>query len=129
MQGGDQVAAVIVTALFCGVLLGIALYCLAGAWKVFGKAGLPGWFALVPLLNAYLICKIAGKPGWWVVLLFVPLVNLVVLWRVVSGLAMWFGKTDLYAVGLFLVFPLFFAMIGHSTTRYRGLAAGSYVRS
>ncbi|MHB1362174.1 MAG: DUF5684 domain-containing protein [Thermoleophilia bacterium] len=35
-----------------------------------------GWFAWVPFLNLYLMCKIAGRPGWW--LLLVPLVNIIV---------------------------------------------------
>ena len=36
------------------------------------------WFAWIPFLNIYLMCKIAGKPGWWVVLLFIPFVNIVI---------------------------------------------------
>lgn len=46
-------------------------------WRVFVKAGEPGWGAVVPLYNMYLYCKIAGRPEWWLILLFVPLVNIV----------------------------------------------------
>lgn len=36
------------------------------------------WYAWVPILNIYLMCKIAGKPGWWLILFFIPLVNIVI---------------------------------------------------
>ncbi|PLS68449.1 MAG: hypothetical protein CV045_07905 [Cyanobacteria bacterium M5B4] len=36
------------------------------------------WFAWIPLLNAWLWVKIAGRPDWWVILLFIPLVNLII---------------------------------------------------
>ena len=36
------------------------------------------WFAWVPILNLYLLCKIADKPGWWIILFLIPLVNIVI---------------------------------------------------
>jgi len=42
----------------------VAVIVIAGMWKVFTKAGQPGWASIVPIYNAYIICKIAGKPGW-----------------------------------------------------------------
>lgn len=45
------------------------------------------WMAWVPILNGYLMCKIAGKPGWWVVLFFIPFVNLVITVLVWMGIA------------------------------------------
>ncbi|MFZ0918068.1 MAG: DUF5684 domain-containing protein, partial [Candidatus Udaeobacter sp.] len=49
---------------------------IAALWKVFSKAGQPGWAAIIPIVNTYFLCKIAGRPGWWVILTFIPLVNL-----------------------------------------------------
>ncbi len=55
------------------------------------------WMAWVPILNIWLLCEIGGKPGWWVLLMFVPLVNIVIitmLWGAVSearGKASWLG--------------------------------------
>jgi hypothetical protein len=52
------------------------------------KTGTPdAWMAWVPILNVYLMCKIAGKPGWWVVLFFIPFVNLVMTVLVWMGIA------------------------------------------
>ena len=62
------------------LLLYVALvlcFVVAG-WKVFAKAGQPGWGIFVPIFNLYLVCKIAGRPEWWVILMFIPLVNVVI---------------------------------------------------
>lgn len=55
------------------------------------------WYAWIPILNIYLMCLIAGKPGWWVVLSFIPLVNiiiLIILWMAIAeerGFPSWWG--------------------------------------
>lgn len=44
-----------------------------------GKTNTPNkWFAWIPILNIYLMCKIAGKPGWWLILFLIPFVNIVI---------------------------------------------------
>ena len=50
------------------------------------------WFAWVPILNIYLMCKIAGKPGWWLILFFIPIVNLVIFIIVGMAIAQKRGK-------------------------------------
>jgi hypothetical protein len=53
-----------------------------------GKTGTSdAWMAWVPVLNVYLMCKIAGKPGWWVLLFFIPFVNVVATVMVWMGIA------------------------------------------
>ena len=49
----------------------------AGMWKVFEKAGEPGWAALIPIYNLVVLVKIAGKEMWWVVLMLLPCINFV----------------------------------------------------
>src|SRR5213592_3792402 len=51
---------------------------IAAMWKVFSKAGEPGWAALIPIFNVYVMCKVAGRPGWWLLLFLIPFVNVVV---------------------------------------------------
>ena len=41
---------------------------IAGLWKTFAKAGEPGWAAIVPFYNVYVMTQIVGRPAWWVVL-------------------------------------------------------------
>lgn len=69
-----------------GLLLCISalmIIAIIGTWRTFEKAGQPGWGAIIPIYNAYLLLKIAGRPGWWLILLLIPLVN-VVIWLLVS---------------------------------------------
>ena len=41
----------------------IALLLIVAMWKVFTKAGQPGWASLIPIYNLYIWCKIVGRPG------------------------------------------------------------------
>ena len=47
------------------VLIAISIVLIAAFWKVFTKAGHPGWASLIPIYNVYILLKIAGRPGWW----------------------------------------------------------------
>lgn len=92
----------------------------AGMWKVFVKAGKPGWAAIIPIYNFIVLLEIAGKPAWWVILFFVPVVNLVVLIIAYMALAEKFGKGAGYGLGLAFLSPIFFPMLGFGDSRYQG---------
>src|SRR3954454_9955762 len=55
----------------------VVILMIAALWKVFTKAGQPGWASIIPIYNLYILCKIGGKSGWWVLLLCIPLLNIV----------------------------------------------------
>src|SRR5256885_2358005 len=74
------------------VILVVALLLIVSMWKVFTKAGEPGWAAIIPIYNLVILCKIAGKPAWWVILFLIPLVNFIVAIIVCIALARNFGK-------------------------------------
>ena len=65
---------------------------IAGLWKAFQKAGEPGWAAIVPIYNTYIMLKIAKKPWWWLLLLLIPLVNLVIGVMLYVEFAKQYGK-------------------------------------
>jgi hypothetical protein len=56
----------------------IVILLIAAMWKVFSKAGQPGWAAIIPIYNIYVLCKVAGRPGWWLLLMLIPFVNFVI---------------------------------------------------
>lgn len=62
------------------------------------------WYAWVPFLNIYLMCKIAGKPGWWLILFFIPLVNIVIFIIVGMKIAEARGKPGW--IGILWVVPV-----------------------
>ena len=46
-----------------------------GLWKIFEKAGYPGWKILVPFYNFYIWLKIVKKPLWWFIFILIPFIN------------------------------------------------------
>ncbi|HET6328997.1 MAG TPA: protein kinase [Planctomycetaceae bacterium] len=90
----------------------------AGVWKAYAKAGLPGWGSLIPIYNLVLLMRLAGKPGWWAVWLFVPYLNLVIYTIVTFEVAKNFGKGVAYTLGLLLLPPVFYAMLGLGQAEY-----------
>jgi hypothetical protein len=107
------------------VWLVLTVIAVLGMWKVFEKAGEPGWGAIVPIYNLYLLCRIAGRPEWWVILPFIPLVNIV--WAVIVSLdiARAFGKSDGFGVGLWLLGFIFYPILGFSDARYGASGRGA----
>ena len=98
----------------------IVLLMIASMWKVFVKAGKPGWAAIVPIYNFVVLCEIAGKPAWWVVLFFVPVVNFIVIIVLSIALAKKFGKGTGYGIGLSLLGFIFYPMLGFGPDQIQG---------
>ena len=107
------------------VWLAIVVVVIAGWWKTFEKAGQPGWGAIVPIYNIYLLTKIAGRPAWWVILFIIPIVGLVVAVIVSIDVAKSFGKSALFGVGLALLAPIFYCILGFGDAQYKGPAAAN----
>ena len=100
------------------VMLGLVGLVLVGYWRVFSKAGQPGWAILVPVYNAYILLKVAGKPGWWLLLFFVPLVNAVFAILALRALAARFGKGIGFTLGLIFLPMVFFPILGLGSATY-----------
>ena len=90
----------------------------AGMWRVFQKAGKPGWAAIIPIYNIIVLLEITGKPLWWIVLYFIPFVNLVVVVLVSIELAKRFGKGVAFAIGLVFLPFIFYPILGFGDARY-----------
>ena len=98
---------------------------IAGMWKVFTKAGKPGWAAIVPIYNIIIMLEIAGKPMWWVILFFVPIANLIAAILVGIAIAEKFGKGSGFGVGLGLLGCVFYPILGFGDAQYIGAASAS----
>jgi hypothetical protein len=102
---------------------GFVVLMIAGLWKVFTKARQPGWASIVPILNTYFLCKIAGRPGWWVILMFIPFVNLIIWIILCIDIAKSFGKGAGFGIGLLLLPFIFFLILGFGSAQYQGPSA------
>jgi len=93
---------------------------IAALWRIFVKAGEPGWSALIPIYNAYVLLKIAGRPGWWLVLYLIPFVNFVIAIIVAHELSKSFGHGGGFTFGLLFLPLIFYPMLGFGSDRYLG---------
>lgn len=106
------------------VQLAIIGVIIAGMWKVYTKAGEPGWAAIIPIYNVVVLLKIVGRPIWWVVLFLIPVVNFIVAIIVSIDVAKSFGKGTGYGIGLALLGFIFYPLLGFGDAQYQGAAAG-----
>jgi len=94
-------------------------------WLVFNKAGQPGWHALIPIFNIYVLLKVVGRPGWWLILFLIPFVNIIIWIIVAYDLARSFGHGAGFTIGLVLLSWIFLLILGVNSSRYLGPAAGT----
>jgi hypothetical protein len=107
--------------LFAGSLeLAFLVFLVITFWKIFEKAGQPGWACLVPFYNAYIFLKISGKPGWWLILFCIPLVNMIFLIWATNMLSKSFGKDEGFTVGLLLLGIVFYPILAFGDAKYIG---------
>jgi len=92
--------------------IGVIFLTLMGLWRVYQKAGQPGWACIIPFYNIYILLKITGKPGWWLLLYLIPFVNIVISIIVLISLARSFEKDGGFAVGLIFLPFIFYPILG-----------------
>jgi len=112
---------------FIGVLLipaiVISLISIIGMWKVYTKAGKPGWSVLIPIYSTIVMLEIVGKPIWWIFLLLIPCVNIVFAVWIINLLSKSFGQSEGFTIGLLLLPFIFFPVLGFGSYPYLGPSA------
>ncbi len=106
-----------------GVLIFILLFAIlliASLWKIFDKAGQPGWAAIIPIYNTYIMLQIAGRPWWWLILMVIPFVSLIIAIVVCIDLAKAFGKGVGFGLGLGFLGFIFFPILAFGSAQYQG---------
>ena len=100
--------------------LAIAVFLIAAQWKIYTKAGQPGWACIIPIYNVYIMLKIVGKPWWWLLLMLIPFVNLIYAIWMINMLSKSFGKDEDFTVGLLLLAFIFYPILGFGSAKYLG---------
>lgn len=97
-----------------------------GLYKLFPKAGQPGWAAFVPLYNFVIMSKISNRNPLWVITLLVPLLNIFIYVGIVIDFIKSYGKFKLGEHVGAVLFPfIFFPKWGFDgTTLYIGPSNG-----
>ncbi len=102
------------------LILLIVILLIVSLWKIFTKAGKPGWASIVPIYNSWVLAEIGGKPGWWGLLMLIPYVNIVIAFYLYYLLAKSFGKGAGYAIGMILLPFIFLPMLAFGDDKYQG---------
>ena len=103
------------------VYLAIAVLGIVAMWKIFEKAGEPGWAAIIPFYNLYVLFKITWGGGWKFLLLLIPIANIVILIITMVKLAKAFGKSGGFAVGLIFLSIIFYCILAFDQSTYLGV--------
>lgn len=102
----------------------VGVFSIVCLWKVFVKAGKPGWASIVPIYNVLTELEIIGRPWWWLLLMLVPLVNIVIGIIIFFDLAKVFGKGTGFGFGLLFLSVIFMAILAFGDAKYLGPIAG-----
>jgi hypothetical protein len=127
-----------------GIILWLAviIVVVVGNWRVYEKAGQPGWACIIPIYSTLVLLKIVGKPWWWLflmilpvfgafsivivgpsigmILLFISYISLVWIIWTLNMLSKSFGKSEGFTVGLVLLGCIFIPILGYGDAKYLG---------
>jgi hypothetical protein len=109
------------------IFIALGVFVIVGSWRMFQKAGKPGWACIIPFYNTWVLAEIAGKPGWWglyPLLGVIPVVGavavLVVHILICILIARNFGKSDTFGiVWLWLFWFVGFPILGLGAATYK----------
>ncbi len=113
-SAGSMVGMLVMFAIYAVILVVV----IASQWKIFTKAGKPGWAAIVPIYNILVFLEVVGRPAWWIILMFVPFVNFIVAILLCMDLARKFGKGAGFGIGLVVLSPIFLPMLAFGDATY-----------
>jgi hypothetical protein len=105
---------------FMFIYFAILIIILVSFWKIFEKAGKPGWAGIIPIYNIVVLLDILGKPIWWIILLLIPFVNFFVFIYLAHLLSKAFGKDIVMTIILVFVPFIGYPMLAFGDATYQG---------
>lgn len=102
------------------IILAVTVFTIVCMWKIFTKAGQPGWASLIPFYNNYVLFEIAWGNGLLFLLMFVPIANFVIMIILWVKLSQSFGYSAAFAIGLLFLPIIFLPILAFGSSRYIG---------
>jgi hypothetical protein len=99
-------------------VLVIAVVMLISMWKIYSKAGQPGWAVLVPIYNMIVLLNIVRKPVWWILLMLIPFVSFIIVILIYLELAKVYGKSTGFGLGIIFLPIIFLPMLAFGDAQY-----------
>lgn len=119
--GTDYASALAGVSVFAWIIyMALIVFYIFVMWKIFVKAGEPGWASIVPFYNTYVLFKITWGNGWLFLLSLIPFVNIVILIITYVKLAQAFGKGGGFAAGLIFLSFIFLPILAFDSSDYIG---------
>lgn len=100
------------------IVIAVFVFVIITVWKIFTKAGQPGWASIVPVYNLVVLLQVVNKPTWWILLAFVPIANIFVGLYVVYELGRVFGKGIGFTLGLIFLPIIFYPILAFGKSSY-----------
>lgn len=121
--GDGRSANTTILAVSIAIVVAFIAVAVAAQWKMFVKAGRPGWAAIVPVYQSWVLFEICGKPGWWALFGIIPYLGWVVVFLLyipaAFELARRFGKDRVFAIVWLILFQVVgFIMLGFGDAAY-----------
>lgn len=100
------------------IIISFIILPLISYWKIFNKAEQPGWAAIIPIYNLYILTKIVNKPWWWLLLCLIPIVGLI--WRIwiLNLMVKKFGQTEGFTIGIVLLSFIFLPILAFGDSKF-----------
>ena len=114
LNSGGMAALITFLSTYFFIILVLVVLQIVANWKIYTKAGKPGWASIIPIYNQYVLFEIVGLKGWYVFLMFIPFVGalIVAIFNYIAyyKLAICFGKDSGFGVGMIFL-PFIFGLI------------------
>ncbi|RDI07981.1 DUF5684 domain-containing protein [Flavobacterium sp. AG291] len=97
----------------------VSLLVLISYWKLYEKAGKPGWAVLIPIYSTLVLLEIIRKPWWWLLLMMIPGLNIIWAIWALNLFVKSFGKSEGFTIGCLFLPYVFFPILAFSKdTKY-----------
>ena len=103
---------------FTLISLALVILMFYSMFRMYEKAGQPGWAAIIPIYNFIVLLRIVGKPWWWILLVFIPFVGIIIAIMITYKLSQSFGKGRGFAMGLIFIPIIFYPILGLGSAKY-----------
>ena len=108
----------VVTVAFLIYFVLFTLVITVSMWKIFVKAGKAGWASLIPIYNSIVMLEIAKLPIWYILLMFVPIVNIIISVVIMAKMAKAFGKGTGFVLGMLFLPLIFYPILAFGKSKY-----------
>jgi len=119
MEDSGSALAALFAIIFIPLMIYVVIVIIAH-WKIYTKAGKPGWASIVPIYGTIVLLEIVGKPIWWFLLLLIPGVNFIFIIWIANLLSKSFGKGTGFTLGLIFLTPIFILILAFDSSVYLG---------